>query len=121
MKYYADLLFQFLMRKKYLYKTVGYSAFFYLVYELGTPMLDKEVLPNYSFIKQRYGQFPAMILNYFIKKNASGADLSTVLILFLIVVICLLIELKINAVKGGNNNIFSGWFQINNQTNNYGK
>lgn len=121
MRNYADMLFQIIMRKKYLYKMIGYPAFLYLVYELGTPMLDKEVLPDYSKVKQNYGQFPAILLNYVIKKNASGADLSTVIILFLIVLICLLIELKINAVKGGNNNIFSGWFQINNQTNNYGK
>ncbi|MEO8239734.1 MAG: hypothetical protein ABI576_16645 [Flavobacterium sp.] len=115
-KYYADLVFRFLVRKKYLHKIIGYPAFLYLVFELGTPKLSPEVLPDYNQIKNNYGQFPAMILNYFIDKNASGADILTVYILLFIVCFCLYAEIKINAIKSGNNNYFFGLFQNINQT-----
>lgn len=116
LKYFANLVFQYLMRKKYLHKTVGYLAFVYLVFELGTPKLSQDVLPNYQQIKQDYGQFSAMILNYVIDKNANGADSLTVIILFIIIIYCLYVELKINSIKSGNRNNFFGLFQNINQT-----
>lgn len=104
------------MRKKYLHKTVGYLTFTYLVYELGTPKLSQDVLPNYKQIKQDYGQFSAMILNYVIDKNANGADSLTVTVLFLILFYCIYVEKKINSIKSGNRNNFFGLFQNINQT-----
>lgn len=116
MKHLANLVFQYLMMKKYLHKAVGWVAFAYLVVELGTPKLSQDVLPNYHQIKRDYGQFSAMILNYVIDKNANGADSLTVIVLFFIVFYCLYVEMKINSIKSGNRNYFFGLFQNINQT-----
>lgn len=116
MKYYVNLLFQYLMRKKYLHKTVGVLAFSYLVFELATPQLPKELIPDYVKFQQDYGEFPAMFLGYFIDKQASGANTITVISLLAILIYCLYVELKIHSVNSGNKNNFFGLFQNINQT-----
>lgn len=116
MKYYADLLFQYLTRKKYLHKTVGLLAGSYLFLELITPNLPKEVIPDYIKFKTEYGDIPAIFLGYLVNKHANGPSVIAVIVLSVIVLYCLYVELRIHAVKSGNKNIFFGLFQNINQT-----
>lgn len=110
------------MKKRYLYRLVGWSAFLYLAFELATPQLPDEAIPDYTKFKQEHGDLPTAFLGYIIKKHASGADMVTVFVLGFLVITCLYVEIKINKVNGGGvRNNFFGLFQNINQTYNNGK
>jgi len=110
------------MKKRYLYRIIGWSAFLYLAVELATPQLPKEALPDYEKFKQEHGEMLTAVLGYFINKHASGSDTTTVVVLTFLVLVCLYVEIKINQVKGnGVKNNFFGLFQNINQTYNNGR
>lgn len=125
MRYYADLLFQYVMKKKWLYYFVGLGAFSLLYIEARTPEIPKEALPDYIKIAKENGEFFKILTGYSVAVFGSGPNYYIITILTIIILYCIYAEIRINmpSTSGGKTilNKFSGWFQINNQTNHYGK
>lgn len=125
MRYYTDLLFQYVMKKKWLYYFVGLGAFSLLYIESRTPEIPKEALPDYIKIAKENGEFFKILTGYAVAVFGSGPNYFIISILTIIILYCIYAEIKINMPAKNNGktikNIFSGWFQVNTQTNYYDK
>lgn len=117
------LIFNWFIRRKAVYRIAGIGAFGYMLLELAAVTLPISANPDYEEIKLKYGELPKIIIGYLVDKFASGTNYWNLSIAIAIFALCVLIEYKIlKPTKSVNaTNIFSGWFQINNQTNNYDK
>lgn len=117
------LIFNWFIRRKPLYRLTGVTAFGFIFLELGAAIIPIEANPDYQAIQEKYGELAKTIFGWIVDKFASGTNYLNLSIACAILVICLLIEYKIlkpNAEIRAKN-VFSGWFQINKQTNYYDK
>ena len=125
MKYYVDLFFQYLMKKKWLHYVLGISASTILYLEINKPTISSEASPDYAKIGNEQGEFIKVLTGYIVDIFGGGPNYIAMFVLTSIILFCLYAEIQINIpVKNGKKsikNIFSGWFQTNNQTNYYGK
>ena len=118
LKKVIDFAIKYLMKKKFLYKTIGLLAFTSLLTELATPSLPESLIPNYNEVMDSYGYLPALALWLFIGKYAGGYDIVAIGIKLFVVVTCLYLELKNNSLQGNQKSIknyFFGLFQNINQ------
>lgn len=110
-------------RRKRLYRIAGAAAVVFLFWELGAANIPPDYLPDPEVIGQKYGELAKTVSGYLIDKYASGTNYLNVSIAGGLLLICLLIEFNILKPQKIVNatNVFSGWFQIINQTNHYDK
>jgi hypothetical protein len=123
MKYYADLFFQYLMKKRWLHYLIGISASSLLYLELNKPKIPSGASPDYTKIGNEQGEIIKVLTGYIVDMFGGGPNYIAIYVLTLIILFCIYAEIRINmpAEIGGKtiNNRFSGWFQSNNQTNTY--
>lgn len=122
MRYYVELLFQYVMKKKWLYYFVGLGAFSLLYIESRTPEIAKEALPDYIKIAKENGEIFKILTGYAVAIFGSGPNYYIIFILTIIILYCIYAEIKINMptkTQGKPTKYsFSGWFQKN-TVNNY--
>ena len=119
MKQYFDRAFtaglNFFTRRRFFYKSVGLIAFMALLAELTIVKLPEKLLPNYAEIEINHGYLSSLILGWIIEKYASGLNEIAVIIEFVVVLVCLKIDYKINIKKEPSHksiwNFFFGLFQ----------
>jgi len=114
LKKFIDFAIKYLMKKKFLYKTIGLLAFTSLLTELATPSLPESLIPDYNEVIDNYGYIPSLALGLFIGKYAGGYDIVAIGIKLFIVVICLYLEFRNNSLQGNQKSIknyFFGLFQ----------
>ncbi|MCO6148947.1 hypothetical protein [Flavobacterium sp. NRK1] len=122
---YVDLFFQYLMKKRWLHYVIGLSASSILYLELNKPKIPDEASPDYSKIANEQGETMKLLTGYVVDVFGGGPNYIAILVLTTLILFCIYAEIKINMPekpKGKSiKNIFSGWFQVNNQTNYYDK
>ncbi|WP_321285798.1 hypothetical protein [uncultured Sunxiuqinia sp.] len=102
-----NLISKFLFRKKFLYKWVGRIILISILTELASFALPDSLMPNYEIIKESYGIIPAVILSFFIHRFAGGYSYFSLGIKLLVLIICLIIEYKIECAVNGNKSLKS--------------
>jgi len=115
LKYGVKKIIDYVTRKKWLYKTVGYGALVTLITELISMSLPEELLPNYGEIVIEHGYLAAMGIALFIGKYFNEIEFTPVIIKFSLVLVCLWIDYKVQ-VKDGNKKTFWNFFMGVNQT-----
>lgn len=120
---YLDLFFQYLLKKKWLHYAIGITASSVLYLELNKPKIPDGATPDYKKITQEQGEFMKVITGYVIDVFGGGPNYIAIVILTILIIFSIYAEIRINVpAKNADKsikNIFSGWFQVNNQTNNY--
>lgn len=104
-----------LLRRKWLYYTIGIGAFSFLIFELSVPNMTQETPPNYLEFEEKYGVIPNYIFGYVVDRFASGSNYMNVSIALLLIIYCLHLE-KYRFEKTGKTFNFFGLFQSINQT-----
>lgn len=125
MRYYVDLFFQYLMKKRWLHYVIGISASTVLYFEINKPKISTGASPDYAKIGSEKGEFFKVITGYVVDVFGGGPNYFAIVVLTIIILFCIYAEIRINIpiVNGKRSikNIFSGWFQVNTQTNYYDK
>lgn len=125
MKYYADLFFQYLMKKRWLHYLLGITASSILFLEINKPKIPNGASPDYVKIGNENGEFIKVLTGYVVDIFGGGPNNIAIFVLTIIILFCLYAEIRINTPiingKRSIKNIFSGWFQVNTQTNYYDK
>lgn len=118
-----EMVVKWFFRRKRLYRVAGFASVTYIFIELDNADIPTEAEPNYAEIGEKYGETVKAISGWLVDKFGSGINWLGIVIALLIFLICVLIEFNVikpqKVIKA--KNIFSGWFQINNQTNYYDK
>ena len=117
------MIVKWFIRRKGLYRLAGIASVAYIFVELNSADIPTEAEPNYTEIGEKYGETLKAISGWLVDKFGSGINWLGVAIALFILLICLLIEFNVIKPQKVINakNVFSGWFQINNQTNYYDK
>ncbi|NPD47054.1 hypothetical protein [Lentimicrobium sp. S6] len=118
MRNIIKIIFRYLLRHRYLHKTIGFLAFGALGAELFIVKLPEELAPNYIELQEKYDYIPTVVIGYIIEKYASGYNPIAISIYLLIILICLWIDYKLHQVtqtKKSIWNIFIGLSQNINQ------
>lgn len=117
------MVVKWLIRRKRLYRIAGFASVTYIFIELNNADIPTEAEPNYAEIGEKYGETVKAISGWLVDKFGSGINWLGIAVALMILLICLLIEFNVLKPQKVINakNIFSGWFQINNQTNYYDK
>jgi hypothetical protein len=114
MRQYFDRAFtaalNYLTRKRFLYKTIGFLAFMALLGEFAIVNLPEAVLPNYAEIEANHGYWISLLLGWIIEKYASGLNEIAVVIECTMVLVCLIIDYKINKIEPGHKSIWNFFF-----------
>ncbi len=117
------LVVKWLIRRKRLYRITGIASVTYLYFELNTAKIPLEAEPNYTEIGDKYGEFIKPAYGWLVDRFGGGVNWVGVAIAVVLLLVCILIEFNILKPQKIINakNVFSGWFQINKQTNYYDK
>jgi len=122
---YLDYFFQYLLKKRWLHYIIGISASSVLFLEINKPKIPNEANPDYTKITNEQGEIMKVLTGYVVDVFGGGPNYIAISVLTVLILFSIYAEIQVNMPTKSSDksikNIFSGWFQVNNQTNNYDK
>lgn len=103
----------FFVRRRWLYKIVGWGSFLVMFPELMSVDINKYFHLDFIELEAKYGQEITAGIAYLVDKFASEPDYLTVAISFFLIFICLFIDYRVSLKESSKNTIWNIFFSFN--------
>lgn len=117
LKQQVSKIIDYFLRRRWLYKSVGWGAFLAMIAELTSFDLENYYKLDFTKLEAKYGQEITAVIAYIVDKLANGPDYINVSIALILVVICLYIDFKVSTKDSNKKTVWNLFFGLNQNIN----